>query len=98
MSDFRKNPHQITDELGNPRFSDGDVRISGGGCYLRRDAHSNPGVAPPFFLNDLGKWYLNKISMKDENGKPAGGISGMYCTHCQFPYRESRDIMARGWK
>jgi len=82
MNDFRKNPFQITDEVGNPRFSGADVRISGGGCYLRRDAHSNPDVSPPFFLSDLGKWYLNEISRKDENGKRSDTIRGLYCTHC----------------
>ena len=74
MNDFRANPYQITDDLGNPRFSDKDVRISGGGCYLRRDAHTNPDVSPPFFLNDIGKWYLKEVSTRDEKGNPVQGM------------------------
>ncbi len=49
MNDLKTNPAQVADEDGNPRFSDSDLRTSGGGCYLRRDAHTNPDVRPPFF-------------------------------------------------
>jgi mono/diheme cytochrome c family protein len=76
------NQYQIVDQEGNPRFSHSDVRIAGGGCYLRRDAHTNPDVKPPFFLNQIGKWYLREVSMKDENGKTISGIRGLYCTNC----------------
>ncbi|MCL5024112.1 MAG: cytochrome c3 family protein [Nitrospirae bacterium] len=76
------NPFQIVDEEGNPRFSNSDVRIAGGGCYLRRDAHTNPSAKPPFFLNEIGKWYFSEVSRKDENGKPVSGIRGLYCTNC----------------
>ena len=82
MNHFETNPYQITDTLGNPRFSSVDLRVSGGGCYLRRDAHSNPHVKPPFFLNDIGKWYLNEVSMKDEAGNKVKEIRGLYCTNC----------------
>ncbi|MDQ5988196.1 MAG: hypothetical protein CSYNP_03952 [Syntrophus sp. SKADARSKE-3] len=82
MNDWRTNPYQIVDENGNPRFSDADLRTAGGGCFLRRDAHSNPDVSPPFFLNAIGKWYLNEVSMKDEQGKPVKQMRGVYCTNC----------------
>ncbi len=82
MNDLKTNPYAITDEDGNPRFSGMDVRAAGGGCYLRRDAHANPGATPPFFLNDLGKWYLNEVSRKDETGKPLTALRGLYCTNC----------------
>jgi mono/diheme cytochrome c family protein len=76
------NPYWILDSDGNPRFSNSDVRIAGGGCYLRRDAHTNPKVQPPFFLNTIGKWYLKNVSGKDENGKPVSELRGLYCTNC----------------
>jgi hypothetical protein len=76
------SPYEIVDREGNPRFSNSDVRIAGGGCYLRRDAHTNPDAKPPFFLNQIGKWYFNEVSTKDENGKTVSGIRGLYCTNC----------------
>jgi mono/diheme cytochrome c family protein len=76
------NPYRIVDEEGNPRFSNSDVRAAGGGCYLRRDAHANPSVKPPFFLNEVGKWYLREVSRKDENGKAVPELRGLYCTNC----------------
>lgn len=76
------NPYRITDDLGNPRFSHKDLRAAGGGCFLRRDAHSNPRVQPPFFLNDIGRWYLTEVSMKDEKGDPVAKMRGLYCTDC----------------
>ncbi len=82
MNDFETNPYQVIDQQGNPRFSDGDLRVSGGGCFLRRDAHANPEVSPPFFLNEIGKWYLKEVSLKDERGKPVAKIRGLYCTNC----------------
>lgn len=82
MNDWNTNPYQVTDTEGNPRFGNSDLRTAGGGCYLRRDAHSNPHVTPPFFLNEIGKWYLKEVSMKDENGKPVKEIRGLYCTNC----------------
>jgi mono/diheme cytochrome c family protein len=82
MNDVTANPYQITDAEGYPRFSDADVRIAGGGCYLRRDAHTNPDVKPPFFLNEIGKWYLKEVGMKDENGKTLQEIRGLYCSNC----------------
>ena len=82
MNDNRTNPYQIADENGSPRFSDTDLRISGGGCYLRRDAHSNPTARPPFFLNEIGKWYLREVSLKDEKKRPVEKMRGLYCTHC----------------
>jgi mono/diheme cytochrome c family protein len=77
-----KNPYAIIDEFGNPRFSNADLRIAGGGCFLRRDAHTNPDVKPPFFLNAIGTWYLTEVSMKDENGKTVDTLRGFYCTNC----------------
>ncbi len=82
MNDFAKNPYQIVDDEGNPRFSGKDLRTAGGGCYLRRDAHTNPDVKPPFFLNEIGKWFLREVSMRDENRKPVAKIRGLYCTNC----------------
>ncbi|HSB34197.1 MAG TPA: hypothetical protein VLG39_07055, partial [Nitrospirota bacterium] len=76
------NPFRIVDNGGNPRFSNADVRTAGGGCYLRRDAHANPAVKPPFFLNGIGKWYLKEVSRKDENGKTIPELRGLYCTNC----------------
>lgn len=76
------NPYWILDKDGNPRFTNSDLRIAGGGCYLRRDAHTNPAVKPPFFLNQLGKWYLKEVSMKDETGKPVKELRGLYCSNC----------------
>jgi len=76
------NPYRITDEFGNGRFGDGDVREGGGGCYLKRDAHTNPDVKPPFFLNEVGKFMLDEVSMKDEKGKDVKKMRGLYCTNC----------------
>jgi mono/diheme cytochrome c family protein len=82
MNDPATNPYQIVDEEGNPRFSNADVRTAGGGCYLRRDAHTNPHVKPPFFLNRIGKWYLMEVSKRDETGKAVSGLRGLYCSNC----------------
>jgi len=82
MNDFDHNSYEMIDEQGKPRFSNADLRTAGGGCFLRRDAHSNPDVKPPFFLNEIGRWYLNEVSLKDENGKPVSTMRGLYCTHC----------------
>ena len=82
MNNWETNPYQITDQQGNPRFTNADLRTAGGGCYLRRDAHANPYATPPFFLNSLGKWYLTRVSMADEHGKPIKEIRGLYCTNC----------------
>ena len=82
MNDPSANPYRIVDEEGNPRFSGQDVRTAGGGCYLRRDAHTNPDVKPPFFLNPLGKWYLKGVSMKDEDGNTLSRPRGLYCSNC----------------
>jgi hypothetical protein len=84
-----KNPFSVVDEEGNPRFSKADLRTAGGGCYLRRDAHTNPDVKPPFFLNGVGKWYLSEVSMKDENGKTVKKIRGLYCTNCHNSLAEA---------
>jgi hypothetical protein len=77
-----KNPFAITNNEGIPRFSKSDVRIAGGGCYLRRDAHANPDVAPPFFLNAIGKWYFKNVSMTNAKGQHINKIRGLYCTDC----------------
>ncbi len=61
---------------GHPRFSDSDVRLGGGGCYLRRDAHTNPNAKPPFFLNAVGKYLLENVATVD------GKLRGLYCTNC----------------
>ncbi len=82
MNEPGRNPHDITDQRGEDRFSASDVRLGGGGCYLRRDAHSNPTARPPFFLNAVGKWFLAEVSQKDEKGKPAKELRGLYCTNC----------------
>ncbi|HUI66926.1 MAG TPA: hypothetical protein VL087_01790 [Nitrospirota bacterium] len=82
MNNLPENPFVIVDKEGNPRFSNADVRTAGGGCYLRRDAHTNPNVKPPFFLNAIGKWYFREVSMKDEKGKPVKEIRGLYCSNC----------------
>ncbi len=82
MNNLPANPYVIVDMDGNPRFSNADVRTAGGGCYLRRDAHTNPDVKLPFFLNQIGKWYLKEVSLKDENGKTVSKIRGLYCSNC----------------
>ena len=82
MNDFDTNPFQIIDNQGNNKFADADQRTAGGGCYLRRDAHSNPHVKPPFFLNELGKWYLNNVSMRNEDDEAISEIRGLTCTNC----------------
>ncbi len=76
------NPYRVFDRYGKARFSNKDVRESGGGCYLRRDAHSNPDAKPPFFLNEYGKYLYREVSMKDEHGKPIERSRGLYCTNC----------------
>jgi len=76
------NPFRVTDRYGEARFAKGDIRKSGGGCYVRRDAHSNPNAKPPFFLNNYGKWQLENVAKKDEHGKDAGELRGLYCTNC----------------
>jgi mono/diheme cytochrome c family protein len=76
------NPYRVTDAYGNSRFADDDVRTAGGGCYLGRDAHTNPDVKPPFFLNEVGSYMLNEVSLKDENGKSVSKMRGLYCTNC----------------
>ena len=75
------NPLRVADRNGMGRFSNKDIRTSAGGCYVRRDAHSNPYAKPPFFLNEYGKYLLNEVSMKDEKGKPSS-MRGLYCTNC----------------
>ena len=82
MNDFNNNPFSLIDYDGNPKYSTSDVRVSGGGCFLRRDAHTNPYVEPPFFLNEIGKWYFNEVSKKDEYGNKIEEIRGLYCTNC----------------
>ncbi len=105
MNDFAQNPFQIIDDNGNPRFSNADHRISGGGCYLRRDAHSNPDVKPPFFLNEIGKWYLKNVSMVDENDRPINEIRGLTCTNCHnaltqalYNYDDLKDVVTQEGK
>ncbi|HEY6000041.1 MAG TPA: hypothetical protein VI078_12195 [bacterium] len=89
MNDLAANPYRVIDAAGNPRFSDGDVRAGGGGCYLRRDAHANPQARPPFFLNPLGKWYLREVSLKDESGASVTELRGLYCTNCHSPLAQA---------
>ena len=81
-NDLASNPLQIIDESGHPRFSDTDQRSAGGGCYLRRDSMTNPAAQPPFFLNDIGRWYFENVSTRDENGAKIAGIRGLMCTNC----------------
>ena len=76
------NPYRVSTRYGEGRFAKGDIRKSGGGCYVRRDAHSNPDAKPPFFLNAYGKWQLQNVSMKDEHGKKVKKLRGLYCTNC----------------
>ncbi len=76
------NPYRVADRYGEGRFSEGDVRTSGGGCYVRRDAHSNPDAKPPFFLNAYGKFQLNEVAHKDEEGEKVSKLRGLYCTNC----------------
>ena len=76
------NPYRVSDRYGEGRFSEGDVRTSGGGCYVRRDAHSNPDAKPPFFLNAYGKSQLNEVAHKDEEGEKVSKLRGLYCTNC----------------
>ena len=105
MNDFNNNPYSIIDYDGNVKFSDSDVRVAGGGCYLRRDAHTNPAVKEPYFLNSLGKWYLKEISQKDELGNPLEEKRGLYCTHCHnklsqelYVYDDLNDVIKQTGK
>ena len=82
MNNFNTNPFSVVNNLGTPNFTKADVRTSGGGCYLRRDAHSNPNVSPPFFLNSVGKWYFNNVSTRNAEGQKIPQIRGLYCTDC----------------
>jgi mono/diheme cytochrome c family protein len=77
-----KNPYAVLDENGNPRFSGADQRQAGGGCYLRRDATANPQAMPPFFFNDVGRWFYENVSLRDENGSPLSEMRGLVCTNC----------------
>jgi mono/diheme cytochrome c family protein len=81
-NDLNTNPHQITDDTGRPRFSNADQRTAGGGCYLRRDAMTNPRIEPPFFLNAIGRWFLENVSTRDEKGQKVSEIKGLTCTNC----------------
>ena len=81
-NDLASNALQTIDDMGHPRFSEADQRTAGGGCYLRRDAMANPHVEPPFFLNDIGKWYFENVSTRDENGAKIQGLRGLMCTNC----------------
>jgi mono/diheme cytochrome c family protein len=69
MNDVATNPYQILDEKGNPRFSNDDQR-------------TNPHVTPPFFLNAIGKWYLENVSMVDAAGNKISEMRGLVCTNC----------------
>lgn len=73
---------RLTDAYGHNLVGNKDVRIAGGGCYNGRDAHTNPDVKPPFFLNSVGRYYLDEVSMKDEKGHRVKKMRGLYCTHC----------------
>ena len=105
MNDPGTNPYAVADENGNPRFADTDLRTAGGGCYLRRDAHANPAVTPPFFLNEIGKWYWKNVSLTDEKRKPVETIRGLYCTNCHnhlahalYQYDDLRDAVSQKGK
>ena len=87
------NPYRVADRYGEGRFSEGDVRNSGGGCYVRRDAHSNPDAQPPFFLNAYGKFQLNEVSHKDENGENISRMRGLYCTNCHTKVAQKMQAM-----
>jgi mono/diheme cytochrome c family protein len=76
------NPMEIIDDIGRPRFSDADQRTAGGGCYLRRDSMTNPHAEPPFFLNAVGHWFLENVSLRDEKGDQVSTIRGLTCTNC----------------
>jgi mono/diheme cytochrome c family protein len=82
MNNPATNQMSVIDEFGRPRFTDGDQREGGGGCYLRRDATANPHVDPPFFLNDIGKWYFENVSTRDAEGAELREIRGLMCTDC----------------
>jgi mono/diheme cytochrome c family protein len=89
MNDPAANPYSVTDDRGNDRFSASDVRHGAGGCYLRRDAHTNPAAKPPFFLNPVGKWFLSEVSRRDEKGKATSELRGLYCTNCHNPLSQA---------
>jgi mono/diheme cytochrome c family protein len=76
------NPLRVTTRYGKARFSHEDVRTTVAGCYVRRDAHSNPNAKPPYFLNAIGKYLLTHVSMRDQDGKPVKVMRGLYCTNC----------------
>ena len=76
------NVYPLTDAFGNNAVKTKDLRTIGDGCFLGRDAHNNPDVKPPFFLNSIGKFYHKEVSKKDEYGKTTREQRGLYCTNC----------------
>ena len=76
--------HKFIDDEGNANYANKDVRVASGGCYLGRDAHTNVNAKPPFFLNEIGKFYYNTVSRTDENRIKLkdGKIRGLFCTNC----------------
>jgi mono/diheme cytochrome c family protein len=96
------NPYAMLDGNGNPRFSESDQRLAGGGCYLRRDATSNPGATPPYFFNDIGRWYYENVSLRDESGRSVAEMRGLMCTNCHNElaqalsrYDDLKDVVAQ---
>jgi mono/diheme cytochrome c family protein len=82
MNDLDTNPYAVINDSGQPRFSNGDQRTAGGGCYLRRDSMTNPQAEPPFFLNAIGNWFLENVSLRDEKGNKLSEMRGLTCTNC----------------
>jgi mono/diheme cytochrome c family protein len=82
LNDLDTNPFDVINDSGQPRFSNGDQRTAGGGCYLRRDSMTNPRAEAPFFLNAIGHWFLENVSLRDEKGNPVSEMRGLTCTNC----------------
>ena len=87
------NPYRVANRYGEGRFAESDVRISGGGCYSRRDAHTNPDAEPPFFLNEYGKFQLHEVAHKDESGETVSKLRGLYCTNCHSKVAQKMQAM-----
>ncbi len=83
---------------GAPGAAGNDNRDAPGGCFVRRDVHSNPnkdkdGAGTPEHLNPIGQWLKDNVSRKD------GTMKGLWCTNCHSSISKelyTRDRLAPG--
>jgi mono/diheme cytochrome c family protein len=100
INDLR--PEASADDPGNPRFPVRDARSWEGAFNPRRDAPAKSSASSPLFLNGIGTWYLNEVSLKNEAGEPVGTRRGLYCTNCHnhladelYRYDDLRDAVSQ---